>query len=192
MVGTAYSVKKITSDVEKILLDGIEHRFPAISATKDELDRPSGHVDLLVGVNYARLQPMDFPEPQFNGGLKLLRSNFGTGYVLEGRHHEIKTSPVFMNHTTFKVGHSTTVASLPQGINASSIKMVNTISAKVYPNLAASALFNGEEPVLPTAKTKRQKHKEFSFWEAEELAVCRRADAPIVWAVTNAPCAPST
>ena len=48
--------------------------------------------------------------------------------------------------------------------------MVNTVIAEhKYPSIDLKTMFEGEEPVLSTGKTKRQKHKEFSFWEAEEL-----------------------
>ena len=67
----AYSVETITSDIERIKLDGIEHHFSGTGATKWDLDRASGPVDLFIGVNFTCLHPVEFPEPQL---------------VLEGKH----------------------------------------------------------------------------------------------------------
>ena len=54
----------------------------------EELRRPHSPVDILVGINFASLHPTVV---DIQGDLRLLRSRFGEGWVLDGRHPLVKT-----------------------------------------------------------------------------------------------------
>ena len=49
----AFSVESITSDIEKVNIRGASHYFP--QAALQELKRPDGPVDVLVGINFCEL-----------------------------------------------------------------------------------------------------------------------------------------
>ena len=56
-------------------------------AALDELRRPDGTVDVLVGINMASLHPTVV---DITGDLRLLKSRFGKGWVIDGRHPSIE------------------------------------------------------------------------------------------------------
>ena len=59
--------------------------FPQISNIEN-IKRPSGKVDLLIGLNFLEVQPKEVAR---EGGLSLWESNFGTGYLMGGTHPDI-------------------------------------------------------------------------------------------------------
>ena len=78
-----YGIDKITSDVEKIDIDGILHLF---DIPKKDLERPSGAVDVLIGYDYAGFHPQ---KQKSSGHLLLLRNCFG--YCIGARHPGVGT-----------------------------------------------------------------------------------------------------
>ena len=68
----AYGIERITSDIESVNIDDIAHLFKNV--TKEEIERPSGPVDILIGYEYAAYHP---EREQNIGHLVLLRNRFG-------------------------------------------------------------------------------------------------------------------
>ena len=63
-----------------------------------EILRPKGEVDLLLGIQDADLHPfLANPKKHRVGKLRLLSSRFGTGYLLDGAHPEIKVIAKALN-----------------------------------------------------------------------------------------------
>ena len=87
---TAYEMDTITSDIEAMDTSKLAAIFSYLEVKPEDLIRPSGPVDLLVGVNHASIHPYDDTVPRCDGELKLLRSIFGTGWVIEGHHAMIQ------------------------------------------------------------------------------------------------------
>lgn len=67
-----YGISKITSDIEHVNVESIAHLFRNVS--KDEIARPAGPVDVLIGYEYAAFHP---EREQNNGHLVLLKNRFG-------------------------------------------------------------------------------------------------------------------
>ena len=67
-----YGINKITSDIEHVDVESIAHLFRNI--TKDEIARPAGPVDVLIGYEYAAYHP---EKDQNIGRLVLLKNRFG-------------------------------------------------------------------------------------------------------------------
>ena len=67
-----YGINKITSDIEHVDVESIAHLFRNI--TKDEIARPAGPVDVLIGYEYAAYHP---EREQNIGHLVLLKNRFG-------------------------------------------------------------------------------------------------------------------
>ena len=97
--------------------------FPQIKNI-NSIKRPSGAVDLLIGLNYMEVQPEEVGR---NKGLSLWKSKLGPGYLLGGTHPDIwlgASSKVLASgaldicrstsHASFKACHHTQVA---KGIN---------------------------------------------------------------------------
>ena len=68
----AYGIDKITSDIQNVSIDGLEHIFKGVSIR--EVTRPTGPVDLLIGYEYAGFHPQ---LERKKGHLLLLRNQFG-------------------------------------------------------------------------------------------------------------------
>ena len=67
-----YGINKITSDIERVNVESIAHLFRNV--TKDEIARPAGPVDVLIGYEYAAYHP---EKEQNIGHLVLLKNRFG-------------------------------------------------------------------------------------------------------------------
>ena len=52
----AYSLQEITGDIDEVDLLAIKELFPNLA--EEQLKRPAGAVDILIGVNYAHLHPV--------------------------------------------------------------------------------------------------------------------------------------
>ena len=97
----AYSIDSITSPMERVLIDGIMHKFPDTRSL--HVERPEGQVDLLVGLDKSSLHPKAV---QSVGDLTLYESMFGTGWVLGGSDPTLKTSAVVFNSKANKLRHA--------------------------------------------------------------------------------------
>jgi len=67
-----YGIDKITSDIQSINIDGIVQLFKNVS--KEEIVRPTGAIDLLIGYEYAGFHP---EREQNSEHLLLLKNRFG-------------------------------------------------------------------------------------------------------------------
>ena len=67
-----YGIDKITSEIQSVDIDGIMPLFNNIS--KEDILRPSGTVDVLIGYEYASYHPQN---EQSSGHLVLSRNHFG-------------------------------------------------------------------------------------------------------------------
>ena len=67
-----YGIDKITSNIQEVNLDGVHRLFKDV--TKEEIARPTGEIDVLIGFEYAGFHPQ---REQFAGHLLLLRNQFG-------------------------------------------------------------------------------------------------------------------
>ena len=114
----AFEVESITSDIQRVSVDGVLHLFP--STTYDEITRPSGPVDLLIGLNHASLHPTGPVE--ISGDLLVMSSQFGSGKVLCGTHPDIRASKVTFSHLANKARSALTGAG----------GVINNIQMKVH------------------------------------------------------------
>ena len=84
-----YGINKITSDIEHVNVESIVHLFRNV--TKEEIARPAGPVDVLIGYEYAAYHP---EREQNIGHLVLLKNRFGR--CVGGTHPLLKE--VYMTH----------------------------------------------------------------------------------------------
>ena len=80
-----YGIDKITTDIESVDVDKVVHLFKDV--TVDDIKRPSGTVDVLIGYGYAGYHPE--PE-QKSDHLLLLRNKFGR--CLGGTHADLRNA----------------------------------------------------------------------------------------------------
>ena len=85
-------IDKITSEIQSVDIDGIIPLFNNIS--KEDILRPSGTVDVLIGYEYASYYPQN---EQSSGHLVLLRNRFGR--CVGGTHPTIREKLASLNST---------------------------------------------------------------------------------------------
>lgn len=78
-----YGIDKITSDIQTINFNGVHRLFRNV--TKEEITRPTGEVDALIGFEYAGFHPQ---KKQSSEHLLLLKNRFGR--CIGRTHSEIK------------------------------------------------------------------------------------------------------
>lgn len=86
-----YGTHKITKRLEAVLTDRLAALFGGLKPK--DVNRPTGEVHVMIGLDYAELHPA----AQYRvGRLRLLRSQFGSGWLMDGRHSLIGsgTGPV--------------------------------------------------------------------------------------------------
>merc|ERR1711867_82993 len=94
----AYSIGTIMSPVEVVDVRPALKEFPELKGDYSKIFRPTGDVDLLIGINNAHLHPyLANPGKHCRGKLRLLTSRFGTGYLLDGSHPGIKVEPYYFS-----------------------------------------------------------------------------------------------
>ena len=69
--------------------------------SQDQLERPWGQVDLLIGIPLASLHPV--PEARLGN---LLSSAFGSGWLLDGSHQSVQASGFYMTEEVVRVSHA--------------------------------------------------------------------------------------
>ena len=84
-----FAVDWIADAIENVSIDGVKELFSAkIQAEWAKVDtRPSGDVEVLIGLNYLGLHPSDL---EIRGNLKLKKSKFSSGFVLAGSDPALK------------------------------------------------------------------------------------------------------
>ena len=98
IVFDVYGIDKITSPIPSVDLKGISRLFKDVH--EDELIRPTGEVDTLIGYEYADFHPL---KEQSSGHLLLLRNQFGrciggTHPVLNGINKKSLIGNMYANH----------------------------------------------------------------------------------------------
>ena len=98
IVFDVYGIDKITSPIPSVDLKGISKLFKDVH--EDELIRPTGEVDTLIGYEYADFHPL---KEQSSGHLLLLRNQFGrciggTPPVLNGINEKSLIGNMYANH----------------------------------------------------------------------------------------------
>ena len=97
-----YGIDKITSDIQAINLDGIHRLFRNVTNFKEEITRPTGEVDVLIGFEYAGFHPQT---EQSSEHLLLLKNRFGK--CIGGTHPQIKETNERHELNSVQVLHST-------------------------------------------------------------------------------------
>ena len=84
----ALGMENITEDLEAVNITPAAKLFSSIA--KSKLRRPVGQVDLLIGIHIAEIHPLVADAKKHKvGKLRLLTSQFGTGFLLNGTHESI-------------------------------------------------------------------------------------------------------
>ena len=96
----AYGIEEISSQIKKVDIEGAICFFPDLRA--EDIQRPSGFIDLLVGFNYANLHPV---RKKAHGHLLVMENDFGK--CLGGSHHNMKECTV--NHLDQVLIHHVTM-----------------------------------------------------------------------------------
>ncbi len=81
----AFGIDKITSDMEVDNVGAVARLFSQVR--EEDIDPPSGSVDLLIGMSYVHLLPV---QQEVVGQLAIYSSQFGTGMLLGGQHEELE------------------------------------------------------------------------------------------------------
>ena len=87
----AYEVDQITAPLERVNIKPALEAFPGVR--EEEILRPTGHVDLLIGIQSASIHPKQVKEA---GNLRLLETIFGTGKLIDGCCAGIPADPVYI------------------------------------------------------------------------------------------------
>ena len=80
----AFEIDEICGSLKAVKTEGFAQHFP--STTPEDIARPSGKVDILVGNDMAAIHP---DKKHVHDGLVLYKSSYGTGKILGGRYHAI-------------------------------------------------------------------------------------------------------
>ena len=88
----AFGLESISGELPVIYLDGIKYQFSqTVQASWSRLARPTGEIEVLIGNEVAHLHPTHY---ETVGNMVVKRSQFGTGWVLNGGHEDIVCGPV--------------------------------------------------------------------------------------------------
>ena len=88
----AFGLESLSGPLPTICLDGISHEFSTDVRTNwDQMNRPTGEVDILIGSEVAHLHPVHF---ETMGRMVVKKSIFGSGWVLNGAHNGINCGGV--------------------------------------------------------------------------------------------------
>ena len=74
-----YEIDDICGKITSMSTASLTQFFPSITA--EDIARPDGAVDILIGMEYAEMHPFQI---EWSQGLVLYQSNFGTGRVVGG------------------------------------------------------------------------------------------------------------
>ena len=101
---TAFEVVSISDDIAEVDISGVKHLFSSDVQQKWNLieNRPRS-IDLLLGSSVLGLHPTNY---ELQGNLKLLSSNFGSGFILTGTHPAIKSHSISWNEDVCSLRHS--------------------------------------------------------------------------------------
>ena len=91
----AFGVEVISAPAKDVDVTAVKNLFSKQAQKKWDLiaERPQGEVELLVGSEHAGLHPVVLEKSQ---DLRVMKSQFGNGYLLHGRHQGIKVEDVIL------------------------------------------------------------------------------------------------
>ena len=94
----AFGVPKISGAVGPVNIDELKTLFTEGTQNNwgDMDNRPTGEIEFLLGGNYLGLHPTDH---ECIGNVKVMKSIFGTGFLIAGRHASIKSSKIAWDAT---------------------------------------------------------------------------------------------
>ena len=102
----AFKINTITGDQQPNEVDAALKILPAIP-DYPSIMRPTGPVDLLLGIQYAGLHLLVADKTKhIEGNLRLLTSEFGTGFLLDGYHPELNTRSVGITREAYEISHA--------------------------------------------------------------------------------------
>ena len=102
----AFSVEDISNKLDAVDISKAKGQFSTtIQNVWHLLERPTGDIELLIGLNAYSLHPREY---ESSSNLKVLRSQFGSGYLLGGAHPFIKSKNIELNETVSSLRHATT------------------------------------------------------------------------------------
>lgn len=87
-----FGMDKLMLQVEPVDVTPAYEMFPFVPA--GALDRPVGEVNIMLGQQVAHLLPPGGDGENCQGSLRVMRIEFGTGYVLGGRSSKITGMPL--------------------------------------------------------------------------------------------------
>ena len=144
-----YEIPNITGEVDRVNVKPVLHLYEEL--TEDLVRRPAGKVDFLLGNNYAGLHPTVADEDR-RGNLRLLRSKFSSGLLLDGSHELLSSKPVLINAVAYKISR----ADINPAVVSEPVHQINHIQ---MPKKQGKIHIDGISTTLP------------NFFEAEELSV---------------------
>ena len=88
-----YGIPEISSNIEAIDVSGVIKHFAKYKIDLKKLQRPSGHIDVLLGMQSYKLHPRAIPGFD-HGNLSVHGSVFSTGLVLAGHDDNLKCGTI--------------------------------------------------------------------------------------------------
>ena len=105
-----FEINPITDAMAPVDVMPVLGMFGGTISNISKVRRPTGAVDLLIGINCASLFPVVADDDAHcEGNLQLLTSKFGTGWLLDGTHPLNKPGAVMQDQETFERTHATWV-----------------------------------------------------------------------------------
>ena len=102
---TVFAVDKISNELKSIEIVDVKNEFSDDVQEKwNLLERPEGEIELLIGLNAFGLHPHNY---ECQGNLKVMSSQFGTGYLLGGSHPNIQPNKIEWSETVSNIRYST-------------------------------------------------------------------------------------
>ena len=92
----AFEVDLITAPLKRVDIKPALESFPGVR--EDEIFRPIGPVDILIGIQSAAIHPTTI---EVDGNLRLLKTIFSMGKLVDGYSDSIHSKPVFMEKESF-------------------------------------------------------------------------------------------
>ena len=102
-----FEIDTITADMAPVDVTSVLGLFGGAVSEISHFRRPTGAVDMLIGINYAGLFPVVADSNAHReGNLRLLTSKFGTGMLLDGTHQTLRPGVMRQDEETFKRSHA--------------------------------------------------------------------------------------
>ena len=139
----AMGLDQVTEDMQKINHEPAGKLFPMIDS--DKLTRPWGPVDLLVGIQMAEIHPVVKDQDRHKvGNLRLLTSQFGSGYLLDGAHEDIHAQGGQLCNTAFAYSRGRVIEQVEPEVNKMPQRSVTNFCTSRWSFLEAEELGVGQ------------------------------------------------